>query len=142
MQLRDVKFLNNQKVKNVIFSLSLCLLTMVIAQLLMTWRPNENECLTVIHRAREKLSVKSASPESLHHTLPYFSSVGTKRYTKFVLPKHYIMLNLIYTTLNTIYIKRIYTLHVLRLEDKVKKNGIGLETQREVGSGVPNLLFH
>ena len=115
---------------------------MVIAQLLMTWRPNENECLTVIHRAREKLSVKSASPESLHHTLPYFSSVGTKRYTKFVLPKHYIMLNLIYTTLNTIYIKRIYTLHVLRLEDKVKKNGIGLETQRGVGSGVPNLLFH
>ena len=116
---RDVKFLYNQKVKNVIFSLSLCLLTMVIAQLLMTWRPNENECLTVIHRAREKLSVKSASPESLHHTLPYFSSVGTKRYTKFVLPKHYIMLNLTYTQYNIHIYINFYTLHVLRLEDKV-----------------------
>ena len=75
----------------------------------MTWRPNENECLTVIHRAREKLSVKSASPESLHHTLPYFSSVGTKRYTKFVLPKHYKMLNLTYTQYNIHIYKLLHT---------------------------------
>ena len=45
------------------------LLTMLIAQLLMMWRPNENECLTVLHRVREKQFVKSASPKltPLHH---------------------------------------------------------------------------
>ena len=45
------------------------LLTMLIAQLLMMWRPNENECLTVLLRVREKQFVKSASPKltPLHH---------------------------------------------------------------------------
>ena len=45
------------------------LLTILIAQLLMMWRPNGNECLTVFHRVREKQFVKSASPKltPLHH---------------------------------------------------------------------------
>ena len=73
------------------FPLSLCqrLLTMLIAQLLMTWRPNENECLTVlIHRVREKLSVKSASPHSVPRCSTIFPSCGYKSTFYHISPCH------------------------------------------------------
>ena len=73
------------------FPLSLCqsLLTMLIAQLLMTWRPNENECLTVlIHRVREKLSVKSASPHSVPRCSTIFPSCGYKSTFYHISPWH------------------------------------------------------